>query len=74
MSAHYAEAFTLSPGRCFRMVTDPEPRRRGQPAHCEQPVVSRGSFGTAGSAVYRVDACAIHRDDLTHRRAVNPPG
>ena len=30
---HYAEAFTLLPGRCFRMVKDPEPRRRGRPTH-----------------------------------------
>jgi hypothetical protein len=31
MDSHYADAFTLIPGRCFRMVTDPEPLRRGQP-------------------------------------------
>jgi hypothetical protein len=23
MATHYAQAFTLCPGRCFRMVTDP---------------------------------------------------
>jgi len=37
MAPHYAEAFTLLPGRHFGMVTDPEPRRQGQPTHCEEP-------------------------------------
>jgi len=32
MASHYAEAFTLLSGRCFRMATDPEPRRPLRPA------------------------------------------
>ena len=43
MISHYAECFTLLPGRCFRMVTDPEPQKRGQATHCE-PVEWRGQF------------------------------
>ena len=72
MEAHYAEAFTLIPGRCFRMVTDPESRRRGQPIHCEESVVWRGRFLTRGEDVYRVDACGEHGDELMHRTRILP--
>lgn len=64
--AHYANAFTLIPGRCFRMIIDPDPLRRGQPTHCEGPVVWRGRFCTTGEDVCRVDACDEHGDELTH--------
>jgi hypothetical protein len=67
MDTHYAEGFTLLPGRAFRMVTDPDPRRHGQPTHCDEPVVWRGRFRARGEKVYRVDACEDHRDELTHR-------
>jgi len=69
--AHFAESFTLTPGRCFRMVTDPEPRRRGQPGHCEAPVVWRGRFRTRSEDIYRVDACAQHGGELTHRTRIH---
>lgn len=69
MATHYAEAFTVLPGRCFRMVTDPDPARRGQPTHCGEPVVWRGRFRTPGEKTYGVDACEGHGDDLTHRTA-----
>jgi hypothetical protein len=72
--AHYADAFTILPGRCFRMVTDPEPRRLGHPDHCDEPVVWRGRFRTRGERVYRVDACEGHGGELTHRtRGPNGP-
>jgi len=67
--AHYAEAFTLLPGRCFRMVTDPEPRRQGQPTHCDAAVVWRGRFRTGGEDVYGVDACDEHGGELMNRTA-----
>ena len=67
---HYAEAFTLLPGRCFRMVNDPEPRRRGQPTHCDEPVVWRGRFRTKRKDIYRVEACEGHGDELTHRTSI----
>jgi len=70
MGAHYAEVFALLPGRCFRMVTDPEPRRRGQPTHCGAPVVWRGRFRTRGELIYWVDACEGHGEELTHRSRI----
>jgi hypothetical protein len=70
MGAHYADSFILIPGRCFRMVTDPEPRRQGQPTHCDEPVVWRGRFRTRGDDTYRVDACEVHGDELTHHSRV----
>ncbi len=68
--AHYAECFTLLPGRCFRMVTDPEPRKRGHATHCAEPVIWRGRFRSAGEQIYRVDACAEHGEELTHRTEI----
>jgi hypothetical protein len=67
MADHYAEAFKVLSGHCFRMVTDPEPLRRGQPTHCAELVRWRGRFRTRGERVYRVDACEGHGDELTHR-------
>jgi hypothetical protein len=73
MSTHYADSFTLIPGRCFRMATDPEPRRRGQPAHCDEPVVWRGRFRNRGEDTYRVNACESHADELTYRKRITYP-
>jgi hypothetical protein len=58
---HYAEAFTLSPGRCFRMVQLPGV---GHPAHCSQPIAWHGRFRAADKRLYRVDACEDHADEL----------
>ena len=70
MGSHYAEAFTLTPGRCFGLVADPEPRRQGQPAPCDEPVAWQGRFRTRGEDIYRVDACDDHGDELTHRSRI----
>jgi hypothetical protein len=42
--AHYAEAFTVSRGRCFRFVAGDDPHREGQPAPCRRPAAWRGTF------------------------------
>lgn len=73
MNTYYAEAFTVFPGRCFRMVTDPELRRRGQPTHCKAPVVWRGRFRTRGECIFRVDACADHGGELSNRTKIRTP-
>jgi len=70
MADHYAECFSLTPGRCFRMIVSPEPRKRGQPTHCHEPVAWRGRFRTKGEDVYGVEACDGHGDELTHRSRV----
>jgi hypothetical protein len=64
---HYAESFTLTPGCHFRMVTIPEPSKRGQPTHCQEPAVWRGRFHSRGEVAYRVDAYKGHGDELAHR-------
>jgi hypothetical protein len=39
------------------MVTDPEPRRRGQRTHCDAPVLWGGQFRTKAEKILcRVDA------------------
>jgi hypothetical protein len=57
---HYAEAFAIVPGRCFRMVQLPGV---GHPFHCVEPVAWHGRF-RAGDRQYRVDACDGHASDL----------
>jgi hypothetical protein len=38
--SHYAEAFYVEPGQCFRFVHSGV----GHAAHCREPVVQRGEF------------------------------
>jgi hypothetical protein len=50
-------AFTLTPGRCFRLVTLPGV---GHPDDCREPVEWRGRWRAASGKLYRVEACAGH--------------
>jgi hypothetical protein len=56
---HYAEAFSLLPDRCFRLVT----RHGGGagPIHCPEPVAWRGSWRARNGRRYRIEACEGHR-------------
>jgi hypothetical protein len=58
------KSFTIEPGRCFRMVRDPVPERRGHKTHCPEPVVASGRFRSEGKKTYTVDACAEHAGEL----------
>jgi hypothetical protein len=64
---HYAESFTVSYGRCFRMV---QMEGIGHPDHCPGRVVWRGRFRTAGEKIYRVDACEGHGAALHQRSRI----
>jgi len=59
--AHYANAFTIEPGRCFRMV---QQVGVGHPAHCPGPVTTRGRWRSAAEQLFRVDACDDHAREL----------
>jgi len=64
------------PAAACALVTSPEARRRGQPTHCDAPVVWRGRFRTRSEDVYPEDACEGHGEVLTHRSRVlglDPP-
>jgi hypothetical protein len=61
---YFANDFTLTPGRCFRMVTLPGV---GHPSHCEEPVAWHGRWRAADKRLYRVDACEGHAEDLGRR-------
>jgi hypothetical protein len=58
---HYANAFTINPGRCFRMI---RLAGVGHPHHCHEPVAWHGRFRAADNRLYRVDACEGHADEL----------
>jgi hypothetical protein len=51
---HYANAFTLTPGRCFRMV---QLEGVGHPDHCREPVACHGRWRAGDKRLYRVAAC-----------------
>ena len=56
-SSYYAEAFTIIPGRCFRMVHLPGV---GHPFHCVEPVAWHGRFQAGDDRLWRVGACEGH--------------
>ncbi|MGA8725829.1 MAG: hypothetical protein WB565_12355 [Acidimicrobiales bacterium] len=58
---HYAEAFYVEPGQCFRFVHNGV----GHAAHCREPVVVRGRFTDGTGKHWQVDACEDHREELT---------
>ena len=57
---HYAEAFSVQPGRCFRFVHSGV----GHAAHCREPVVVTGTFIDNKGRPWTVDACEGHRQEL----------
>jgi hypothetical protein len=63
---HYAESFTVTPGRCFRLIT--RPTAHGQPDHCTEPVVWRGRFTDRVGRRWEVDSCDGHAADLIGAR------
>jgi len=58
---HYADAFTITPSRCFRTV---QLEGVGHPDHCREPVAYRGRFHTE-NGTFRVEACEGHAHELT---------
>jgi hypothetical protein len=58
--AHYAEAFYVEVGQCFRFVHSGV----GHAAHCREPVVQRGEFIDGTGKRWQVDACAEHAEGL----------
>jgi hypothetical protein len=60
---HYAEAFTVIPGQCFRMIQG-KAGQQGAPTHCPDPVEYRGKFIDAKGKHHEVEACEEHAGDF----------
>jgi hypothetical protein len=58
--AHYAEAFSVMPGQCFRFVHN----RVGHAAHRREPAVRHGQFVDGKGKRWTVDACTEHVEAL----------
>jgi hypothetical protein len=58
---HYAEAFFVEAGQCWRMVTT---ERQGMPAHCAEPVEWRGRTKDGRGRWHVVWSCSGHADEL----------
>ena len=57
--AHYAEAFFVAPGQCFRFVHNGV----GHAQHCPEPLVSRGTFTDRMGKRWQVEACREHAEE-----------
>ena len=68
--AHYAEAFSPEPGRCFRFVSRGG-GSRGAPTHCPAPAAYRGTFKDRSGKVHHVEACIQHAGDVIDAEAVD---
>ena len=68
-AAHYANAFTIETGRCFRMVQLPG---AGHPMHCPEPATTHGPWRSGADQLNRVDACDGHREAHCGHRSVGP--
>jgi hypothetical protein len=62
--AHYAEAFSVELGQCFRFVH----AGTGHARHCPRPVVCRGRFVDRAGNYWTVDACSEHLSGLDDPR------
>jgi hypothetical protein len=60
----YANAFSTAPEHCWRMVHDPEPRKRGHPIVCPRPIAWRGRYRSPEGKVFTVWSCDEHRSGL----------
>jgi hypothetical protein len=58
--SHYAEAFSVRPGRCFRFTGT----SIGRAGHCREPIVARGTFIDKNGQLWPVDACERHCEEL----------
>ena len=57
---HYAEAFQVEPGHCWRMIYRPD--GSGRPMFCPEPVEWRGRYRNR-QGWHVVDSCHGHVDD-----------
>ena len=59
--AHYAEAFYVEPGTCFRFRHNGV----GHAVHRREPVVAKGQFIDGSGKRWWFDACEEHADELS---------
>ncbi len=60
MAEHYANAFTITPGQCFRMVVANGSATR----RTARAGATHGRWRSAANKLYRVDACDGHKGEL----------
>jgi hypothetical protein len=68
---YYAEAFYIEPGKCFRMVINPNPGSQGSPTHCPKPVEFTGIFQDAKGKCHTVWSCTDHVGDVAEWKRVS---
>jgi|HubBroStandDraft_4_1064222.scaffolds.fasta_scaffold505447_2 hypothetical protein len=64
VTEHYAEAVFSEPGQCWRFVPQSDPRAMGQPMHCPEPVVVRGSHRLKGGRRIPAWSCEGHSEEI----------
>jgi hypothetical protein len=69
--SHYAEAFYVEAGQCFRMIISPNPGSQGSPTHCPNPVEFTGLFQDGTGKQHVVWSCIDHAGDLSDWKRVS---
>jgi hypothetical protein len=67
---YHAEALSVMPGRCFRMVSGSA--GEAGPTHCPDTPGWRGRFQARDGRWYTVDACNGHSGPLHDPRPIQP--
>jgi hypothetical protein len=57
---HYAEAFSVIPGHCFRFSHSGQ----GHACHCSHPATIHDRFVDRAGKTWTVDACIDHAEDV----------
>lgn len=71
MADHYAEAFFVQPGSCWRMISASD--GTGHPTHCPETPVWRGRWQDgAGKWWPKVESCDGHAEELLDVRRIRP--
>ncbi len=69
---HLANAYSLRPDRCFRLVTSPVRGQEGAPTHCPSPPRWCGRWRNGAGRWLQVEACPDHAGDLDEAVARAP--
>jgi hypothetical protein len=67
--AHYAEALSVQPGKCFRFIHN----GAGHAQHCPEPVTRHGTFVDGKGKRWEVDACNDHVEEAKSAGLRCPP-
>jgi len=67
---HYADAFYVEAGQCFRMIMSTNSGSQGSPTHCPEPIEWHNRVQDRAGKWPKLESCAGHAGDLTDTRRI----